>query len=130
MKQITYTNIRIILFIAGFGLINNTLTAQETEGVEGVLSNISISGSLDSYFRTNFNGLNKFEFDENGNEIGPPQTPASSFANDPGFALGMANIILGHEGEKVGFVVDLVFGPRGEDAVFLSGPSTNFMVIT
>jgi hypothetical protein len=127
MKQITFTNIRIILFIAGFSLINNTLSAQETEGVEGVLSNISISGSVDSYFRTNFNGLNKFEFDENGDEIGSPQAPASSFANDPGFAIGMANIILGYEGEKVGFVADLVFGPRGEDAVFLSGPSTNIV---
>ena len=125
MKQITFTNIRIILFIAGFGLINNSLRAQETEVVEGILSNISISGSVDSYFRTNFNGLNKFEFDENGDETGFPQAPASSFANDPGFAIGMANIILGYEGEKVGFVADLVFGPRGEDAVFLSGPSTN-----
>ena len=127
MKQITFTNIRIILFITGFGLINNTLTAQETEGVEGVLSKLSISGSVDSYFRANFNGLNKFEFDENGDELGSPQAPASSFANDPGFAIGMANIILGYEGEKVGFVADLVFGPRGEDAVFLSGPSTNMV---
>lgn len=127
MKQITFTNIRIILFIAGFGLINNSLRAQETEVVEGILSNISISGSVDSYFRTNFNGLNKFEFDENGDEIGFPQAPASSFANDPGFAIGMVNIILGYEGEKVGFVADLVFGPRGEDAVFLSGPSTNIV---
>lgn len=127
MKQITFTNIRIILFIAGFGLINNSLRAQETEVVEGILSNISISGSVDSYFRTNFNGLNKFEFDENGDETGFPQAPASSFANDPGFAIGMVNIILGYEGEKVGFVADLVFGPRGEDAVFLSGPSTNIV---
>ena len=127
MKQITFTNIRIILFITGFGLINNTLTAQETEGVEGVLSKLSISGSVDFYFRANFNGLNKFEFDENGDELGSPQAPASSFANDPGFAIGMANIILGYEGKKVGFVADLVFGPRGEDAVFLSGSSTNMV---
>ncbi len=127
MRQITFTNIRIILFIAGFGLINSSLSAQETEGGEGVLSNFSISGAVDSYFRTNFNGLNKFEYDENGDEIGSPQAPATSFANDPGFAIGMANIILGYEGEKVGFVADLVFGPRGEDAVFLSGPSTNIV---
>ncbi|MEM7382628.1 MAG: outer membrane beta-barrel protein, partial [Bacteroidota bacterium] len=44
--------------------------------------------------------------------------PGSSFANDPGFALGMVNLIAGYEGDKVGFVADLVFGPRGEDAVF------------
>ena len=30
----------------------------------------------------------------------------------------MANVIASYEGEKVGFVADLVFGPRGEDAVF------------
>jgi hypothetical protein len=70
-------------------LINNTITAQKTEGVEGVMSNISISGSVDSYFRPNFNLLNKFEFDENGDEIGSTQAPTSSFANDPGFAIGM-----------------------------------------
>jgi hypothetical protein len=28
------------------------------------------------------------------------------------------NLIAGYEGEKVGFVADLVFGPRGEEAVF------------
>ncbi len=32
----------------------------------------------------------------------------------------MVNLIAGYEGEKVGFVADLVFGPRGSDAVFLS----------
>jgi hypothetical protein len=32
----------------------------------------------------------------------------------------MANLVIGYEGEKVGFVADLVYGPRGEDATFLS----------
>lgn len=32
----------------------------------------------------------------------------------------MANIIASYEGEKTGFVADLVFGPRGTDAVFAS----------
>ena len=44
----------------------------------------------------------------------------SSFANNTGFALGMANIIASYEGEKVGVVADLVFGPRGTDATFAS----------
>jgi hypothetical protein len=30
----------------------------------------------------------------------------------------MANIVLSYEGEKSGFVADLVYGPRGEEAVF------------
>ncbi|MCE7058047.1 porin [Algoriphagus sp. AGSA1] len=72
-------------------------------------SKLTFSGSVDAYFRTNFNGPNK------GENI---QAPASSFGNLPGFSLGMANIIATYQGEKVGAVADLVFGPRGEDAVF------------
>lgn len=70
----------------------------------------SLSGSIDAYYRANFNAPN----DENA------QAPGSSFANLPGFALGMANVVASYEGEKVGFVADLVFGPRGTDAIFLS----------
>ena len=50
----------------------------------------------------------------------PNAAPGSSFANLPGFSLGMANLIASYEGEKVGFVADLVFGPRGTDAIFAS----------
>ncbi len=32
----------------------------------------------------------------------------------------MANVVASYEGEKVGFVADLVFGPRGTDAIFAS----------
>ena len=72
-------------------------------------SKLTFSGSVDAYFRTNFNGPNK------GDNF---QAPATSFGNLPGFSLGMANIIATYQGEKVGAVADLVFGPRGEDAVF------------
>src|SRR5690606_33081938 len=72
---------------------------------------VNVSGSIDAYFRTNINGPNKNE---------NIQAPATSFGNLPGFSLGMANIIADYEGEKIGFVADLVFGPRGEDAVFWS----------
>jgi len=60
----------------------------------------SVSGSIDTYYRSS-------EF-----------APSTSFANLNGFALGMANIVLSYEGEKSGFVADLVYGPRGADAVF------------
>ncbi len=70
---------------------------------------LTLSGSVDAYFRTNLNAPNKGE---------NFQAPASSFGNLPGFSLGMANIIATYQGKKVGAVVDLVFGPRGEDAVF------------
>ncbi len=64
----------------------------------------SLSGSVDTYFRTGF-GYKDY-------------APASSFSNLKGFGLGMVNLIASYEGEKVGFVGDLVFGPRGRDAVF------------
>ncbi|AWW30294.1 porin [Echinicola strongylocentroti] len=85
------------------------------------LSKVSISGSVDAYYRANFNAPNK-EL-PNGTFV----APATSFANRPGFALGMANIITAYEGEKVGFVADLVFGPRGTDAVFNSTGSSNIV---
>ncbi|WP_345169090.1 porin [Algibacter aquimarinus] len=82
------------------------LFAQEEEAKP----TFTVSGSVDAYYRANFTAPN----DENA------IAPGSSFANLPGFALGMANVVLGYEGEKVGFVADLVFGPRGADAVFNS----------
>lgn len=84
------------------------ISAQDTE--ETPDKKFSFSGSVDAYYRTNFTGPN----DENA------IAPGTSFANLPGFALGMANIIASYEGEKVGFVADLVFGPRGTDAIFAS----------
>jgi hypothetical protein len=71
----------------------------------------TFSGTIDAYYRANLNSANS------GANY---SAPGSSFANLPGFALGMANVIAGYEGEKVGFVADLVFGPRGTDAVFAS----------
>jgi len=83
--------------------------AQEEEAAEE--KKFSISGTVDAYYRANLNSANS------GANY---SAPGSSFANLPGFALGMANVIANYEGEKVGFVADLVFGPRGTDAIFAS----------
>lgn len=91
-----------------FLVLNVSLSiGQETTDEKEDTQPISISGSVDVYFRTNIGA--DFDF-----------APATSFANLPGFSLGMANVIIGHETKKAGFVADLVFGPRGEDATFLS----------
>lgn len=74
---------------------------------------ITLSGSVDTYYRLNLNSQNKVA-------DGGINAPGTSFANLPGFSLGMVNLIAGYEGEDVGFVADLVFGPRGSDAVFAS----------
>ncbi|MFH6602045.1 outer membrane beta-barrel protein [Maribacter algicola] len=108
MKAITNTNFvkiivfPVILFLGSFAF------AQDEEETK---PKFSFSGTVDAYYRANLNSANSGE---------NYSAPGSSFANLPGFALGMANVIGSYEGEKVGFVADLVFGPRGTDAIFAS----------
>lgn len=92
-----------LLLCLGLSVCSLGLFAQETEEKKS----FTFSGSVDAYYRGNLNA-----------PIGT--APGSSFANLEGFALGMANLIASYEGDDVGFVADLVFGPRGEDAVFAS----------
>ncbi len=128
MKAITHTNYVKKIFFLALILISTTIFSQEEETAPTEETpKFSFSGSVDAYYRANFNGLNKFIPDENGDIIAGPAAPGTSFANDPGFALGMVNLVAKYEGEKVGFVADLVFGPRGEDAVFNSFGSPNIV---
>lgn len=85
------------------------ITVEEgiTEITENKENKLKIAGSIDAYFRTNLTGNTGV-------------SPETSFANLPGFSLGMANITVSKEGKKAGFMADLVFGPRGEDATFNS----------
>ncbi len=110
MKTILNTkyvkNLLFSLFLSGMTLG----FAQEAETAEST-PKFKLSGSIDAYYRANLNSANS------GANY---SAPGSSFANLPGFALGMANVIASYEGEKVGFVGDLVFGPRGTDAIFAS----------
>ena len=102
-----YTIISTLLFlvtIADFSYAQEAMAEEEAP-------KFTLSGSVDTYFRTNLNGPNDTE------RFGIV-APATSFANLPGFSLGMANLIGTYEGEKAGIVADLVFGPRGSDAVF------------
>ena len=113
MKAIINTKYLKNIFLLTLLFSSAAIFAQEEEE-EG--SKFSFSGSIDAYYRANLNGDNSFN-----ESTGLPTTaPGSSFANLPGFALGMANVIGAYEGEKVGFVADLVFGPRGTDAIFAS----------
>ncbi len=81
----------------------STLIAQEEAKKK---KSFDLSASVDAYYRTNLTAPNDV------NQI----SPGTSFADLSGFSLGMANIIASYEGEKVGFVADLVFGLRGEAA--------------
>ena len=80
----------------------------------------TIGGSIDAYYRTNLQGTNN---PENGGTL----APGTSFANLPGFSLGMFNLISSYEGKKTGFVADMVFGPRGAEAVFGSPAPLNIV---
>ena len=98
MTRIKSTVLALVLFTS-FNVFSQEKEEEKEE------KKFSFSGSVDTYFRTNLNA--------------PTGTaPGSSFANLEGFALGMVNLVGSYEGEDVGFVADLVFGPRGEDAVF------------
>ncbi len=97
--------------------------AQDSAATEEKSAPLEISGSVDAYFRTNLTAPRV-------NPVLVPDSavaPGSSFANKDGFALGMANLVIAKEGEKAGFVADLVFGPRGADAVFNSTGSASIV---
>ncbi len=89
--------------------------AQDEEAAtEEPSGGLTISGSVDTYVR----GIIGAERD---------WAPPTAFANKNGVALGMVNLVIAKEGEKAGFVADLVYGPRGADAVFLSVGSASIV---
>jgi len=92
-----------------FTLLAGALTYAQEETETEEAPSFSVAGSIDTYYRSS------------------EYAPGTSFGNLPGFALGMANIVVSYEGEKSGFVADLVFGPRGADAVFNSSGSSNIV---
>lgn len=118
--KLLYKACLIALFVS-FNVV--TIFAQdevETTMEEDTETEFTLSGSVDAYFRANLSA-------KNNPQVGDYQIPGTSFANLPGFALGMFNLIGTYEGEKAGIVGDLVFGPRGEEAVFGSLPSSNIV---
>ena len=83
-------------------LMATVLFAQD----EVVEKKVSISGTVDAYYQTSLSASDD-----------TVQSFGTSFADETGFALGMANIIATYEGKKTGVVADVVFGPRGDAAV-------------
>ena len=67
---------------------------------------LSISGTVDAYYQTYITSP-----DDLGTVFG------TSFADETGFALGMANLVASYDLESTGVVADVVFGPRGDSAV-------------
>ena len=97
-------------FLIALAALNSLSIYAQNETVEETPApTFSVDGTLDTYFRSTQYG------------------PNTSFADLNGFSLGMANIILSYEGGKSGFVADLVYGPRGIDAVFNEVGSSNIV---
>lgn len=88
------------IFTLLLATVFSTAFAQDEE------PSLSISGTVDAYYQTNLSSP-----DDLGDSFG------TSFANETGFALGMANLVASYDMEKTGVVADVVFGPRGESAV-------------
>ncbi|MEP2057019.1 MAG: outer membrane beta-barrel protein [Maribacter litoralis] len=104
MKTIINTKYVKNIFATGLMLFAAAgVVAQEDEEAPS----FNLSGSIDAYWRTAF---------KDGGEA--TTATSTSFANQTGFALGMANIIGSYDMENTGVVVDLVFGPRGTEATF------------
>lgn len=103
MKKLLLTAIAAVALISA--------NAQDSTATEAPAapSELSISGSVDVFYQSSLT-----------NPDAAQALPSTSFANSNGFSLGMANVILEKSGAKSGVVADLVFGPRGDEAVFNS----------
>ena len=109
MKLFKTTLLSLSIFASSLAFAQEEATAEVAVEETTEEPTFSIAGSIDTYYRSS------------------EYAPGTSFGNLPGFALGMANVIVSYEGEKSGFVADFVFGPRGTDAVFNSTGSSNIV---
>jgi hypothetical protein len=107
MKKIiaTYAPVALLLTTLPFAALAQDVTEADS------LDEFSISGSIDTYFHKSL--------DRQQN------APSTSFANLPGFSLGMINLIGNYSSSRSGFVADVVLGPRGSDAIFNAPGYTN-----
>lgn len=84
--------------------------AAEANAEEEDEPTFTFAGSIDTYFHSTFKTQNAY--------YGDAYAPSTSFADLKGFGIGMVNLIATYGGDKAGFTADVVFGPRGQAAVF------------
>lgn len=75
----------------------------------------NVSGSVDAYFHTSLNGPNDVSpgLVSDGVDAAFSAAPSSIMGNDDrGFSGANVNVKFSYEGEKVGFVADMAYGPR------------------
>ncbi|MEO7989937.1 MAG: porin [Chryseolinea sp.] len=110
MKSLLLRSLLLVALLITYQLSFAQDPAPAAEEPKKEEKTFTLSGSVDTYFHASLNT----------EEV----APGTSFSNLKGFSIGMVNLIGSYAGEKVGFTADLVFGPRGYDAVF--GPAYSF----
>lgn len=78
---------------------------------------LKLSGSVDVYYKYDLAGIE--------NEAGMGNISTSFAGNQNSVSIGMANLILSQSREKVGFVADIAFGPRGQGQSILNSEDGN-----
>lgn len=98
---------------------SSSLYAAEIKKIEGdtviptpTATPLSITGQVDAYFKATSNKLS---------------TAKTSYTSQSGFGLGMANVTLAKDNGKIGFVADLMFGPRAEETNYNYSGSPAFV---
>jgi hypothetical protein len=80
--------------------------AQEEE------SKFNVTGSVDAYFRANLTSSNDAYNGGAQSNSALGAGDLSLFNNDSGFSAGLVNVMFSYEGEDVGFIADMAYGPR------------------
>jgi len=101
----------LFILLIALSVIGFSHSAIAAEGEESKDANaLNISGGVDAYYGFNFND----------------QAIGTSFTGvNNSFELGMANVILSKQEGNVGFVADLAWGPRADEANGSAGSSTD-----
>lgn len=86
-----------------------TIAEEPVDEAEKAEAPFSFSGTIDTYLHSSF---------KTRNYNGDTYAASTSFADLKGFSFGMINLMASYSGDRAGFTADVVFGPRGQAAVF------------
>jgi hypothetical protein len=75
-------------------------------------SKFNVTGSVDAYFRANLTSSNDAYNGGAQSNSALGAGDLSLFNNDSGFSAGLVNVMFSYEGEDVGFIADMAYGPR------------------
>ncbi|HTF20244.1 MAG TPA: outer membrane beta-barrel protein [Chryseolinea sp.] len=106
-------NFKILRALGCLAVIGLSISAYGQDSTK-----FTFGGSVDTYFHSSFGTRNVYGLSSDEGTYYGGYAPSTSFADGHGFSLGMVNLIASYAGEKVGFTADVVFGPRGQAAVF------------